>query len=63
MFMRLTLAGLTQMTTYGGGCDSRKMEIFGNAGAEANFFGFAASLASAKLFDKTIYASRPRGCG
>jgi RNase P/RNase MRP subunit p29 len=59
----VTLAGTTGITTYGPGCDMRQMEITGSAGASASFFGFSSSFGSTTLFDKTIKASWPRGCG
>jgi hypothetical protein len=39
------------------------MEITGTAGATASFFGLSGDLGSATLFDKTINAAYPRGCG
>lgn len=52
----------TGIATFGAGCDTRKIEAQAVAGAQANFFGFNAS-ASATLFDKSVYASFPKGCG
>jgi hypothetical protein len=59
----LNLVGSTEIATNGPGCDTRKMEILGTAGAEANFFGFSTSLGTATLFDKTLNAAYPSGCG
>jgi hypothetical protein len=63
----LTLAGSTGISLGQDGnannCDTRQMEITGTAGAEANFFGFSASLPSATLFDKKVEAAHPKGCG
>jgi len=59
----ITLLGSTGISTYGPGCDTRQIEIEGVAGADASFFGFSASLAEATLFDKTIQAAYPKGCG
>jgi hypothetical protein len=58
-----TLIGSTGIATYGPGCDTRQMEIEGVTGAEANFFGFSADLASSTLFDHKIEAAYPKGCG
>jgi hypothetical protein len=58
-----TLVGSTGIASMGGGCDTRQMEIVGTTGAEANFFGLSADLASATLFDKKIQAAFPAGCG
>lgn len=58
----VTLIGSTGIATQGSGCDTRMMEIQGDAGAEANFFGFSAG-GSATLFDKKYYKSYPAGCG
>ncbi len=59
----ITLLGSTGISTYGPGCDTRQMEIEGVAGADASFFGLSASLGEATLFDKTIQAAYPKGCG
>lgn len=59
----LTLVGQTGIATYGAGCDTRKFQILGTAGANASFFGLEADLYSQKLFDKSYYASYPSGCG
>jgi hypothetical protein len=59
----VTLIGSTEIATQGSNCDTRKMEIEGSAGASATFFGISASTSPATLFDKTINAAYPRGCG
>ena len=59
----VTLVGQTGIATYGAGCDTRKLQALGTAGADASFFGMSASLGSVKLFDKSYYASYPPGCG
>ncbi len=59
----VTLVGTTEIATYGSSCDTRKMRILGTAGANASFFGLSTSFGTASLFDKTIAASYPAGCG
>ena len=59
----VTLVGQTGIATYGAGCDTRKYQILSTAGATADFFGLSATLGTAKLFDKSYYASYPAGCG
>jgi hypothetical protein len=59
----ITLQGVTEIATQGSNCDTRKMQITGTAGATASFFGLSGDLGSATLFDKTINAAYPRGCG
>ncbi len=59
----VTLIADTGVATYGSGCDTRGLQVQASAGAEANFFGFSASLGSATLFQKQIMASYPAGCG
>ena len=59
----VTLIGSTEIATQGSNCDTRKMEIEGTAGASGSFFGFSADLGYATLFDKTINAAYPKGCG
>ncbi|MEP9365281.1 hypothetical protein ABLE68_20110 [Nocardioides sp. CN2-186] len=59
----VTLIGSSGIATYGAGCDTRKFQIQASTGIKASFFGFSASLATAKLFDKSYYASYPAGCG
>ena len=59
----VTLVGTTQIATFGSGCDTRKMQILGTTGANAKFFGLSTSFGTQKLFDKTIQAAYPAGCG
>lgn len=59
----VTLIGSSGIATYGSGCDTRKMEVEGTAGANANFFGLSADLGTATLFDKVIQKAYPAGCG
>jgi hypothetical protein len=59
----VTLVGTTEIATYGSGCDTRKMQILGTAGANASFFGLSTSFGTQKLFDHTIEAAYPSGCG
>jgi hypothetical protein len=59
----VTLVGTTQIATFGAGCDTRKMRILGTSGAKASFFGLSSTLLSQTLFDKTIQAAYPTGCG
>ncbi|WP_310963759.1 hypothetical protein [Nocardioides terrisoli] len=59
----VTLIGNTEIATYGSGCDTRKMEVLGTAGANASFFGLSADFGTATLFDKTVRAAYPAGCG
>ncbi|MEZ0579655.1 hypothetical protein [Nocardioides sp. MH1] len=59
----VTLVGTTQISTTGPGCDTRKMRILGTTGASASFFGLSADLGTQNLFDKTIQAAWPTGCG
>jgi hypothetical protein len=59
---KVTVLGVSGISNQGS-CDTRQFEIQGDAGAEADFFGFSADLASAQLFDKKIEASYPKGCG
>lgn len=59
----VTLVGQTGIATSGPGCDTRQMRVLGTAGVSANFFGFSAGPGPATLFDKTINASYPAGCG
>ena len=59
----VTLVGTTQIATFGGGCDTRKMQIIGTSGANATFFGLSSAFGTQKLFDHTIQAAYPAGCG
>ena len=59
----VTLIADTGVVTYGGGCDTRGLQVQASAGAEAKFFGLSLNLVSATLFQKQISASYPSGCG
>lgn len=59
----VTLIGSTEIATQGSNCDTRKMEIEGTAAASATFFGLSVDTDPQQLFDKTIYAAHPAGCG